>query len=94
MLHNDGPQTKIDYRLAWARSHLKAAGFLINSSRGIWSLTEAGDDLVRIGEPDGPRQLHDKWKTVTRAMRRPGVALGRLRAIQQPAVVEQRNPTR
>src|SRR5664279_1069320 len=70
VLHNDGPQTKIDYRLAWARSGLKLAGFLINSSRGIWSLTEAGDDLVRIGEPDGPRQLHDKWKAATRTLRR------------------------
>jgi restriction system protein len=46
VLHNDGPQTKIDYRLAWARSRLKLTGFLLNSSRGIWSLTEAGDDLV------------------------------------------------
>jgi restriction endonuclease Mrr len=27
ILQNDGPQTEIDYRLAWARSHLKAAGF-------------------------------------------------------------------
>ena len=60
VLHQDGPQTKIDYRLAWARSHLKMAWFLINSSRGIWSLTEAGDDLVRVGEPDGPPQLHGR----------------------------------
>jgi len=60
VLHQDGPQTKIDYRLAWAHSHLKMAWFLINSSRGIWSLTEAGDDLVRVGEPDGPPQVHGR----------------------------------
>ena len=87
VLHNEGPQTKIDYRLAWARSHLKAAGFLINSSRGIWSLTEAGDDLVRIGEPDGPRQLHDKWKAVTRAMRRQPGGAGEAPRDQEPAVI-------
>ena len=87
VLHNDGPQTKIDYRLAWARSHLKMAGFLINSSRGISSLTEAGDDLVRIGEPDGPRQLLDTWKAVFRAMRRqPSVAGQASRDPEPPSV--------
>lgn len=87
VLHNDGPQTKIDYRLAWARSHLKAAGFLINSLRGIWSLTEAGDNLVRIGDPDGPRQLRDKWKAVIRTRRRQPSGSGQAPRDQEPAVV-------
>jgi restriction system protein len=35
-----GSLTEIGYRLAWARTYLKKYGFLENSSRGIWALTE------------------------------------------------------
>lgn len=42
VLHNDGPQTALKYRLAWARTYLKGMGLLDNSVRGIWSLTDAG----------------------------------------------------
>lgn len=33
-------QTEVAYRLAWARTYLKKYGFLENSSRGVWALTE------------------------------------------------------
>ena len=46
VLHNDGPETEIGYRLAWARSYLKGMGLLTNSARGIWSLTDEGTALV------------------------------------------------
>jgi restriction system protein len=46
VLHNDGPTTEINYRLAWARSYLKAMGLLTNSARGIWTLTDDGTALV------------------------------------------------
>jgi restriction system protein len=42
VLHNKGPQTKIHYRMAWARTYLKAAGLIENSGRGVWSITERG----------------------------------------------------
>jgi restriction system protein len=42
VLHGDGPQTEIEYRLAWARTYLKFMGLLVNSSRGGWSLTDLG----------------------------------------------------
>jgi restriction system protein len=42
VLHGDGPRTKIEYRLAWARSYLKGMGALNNSERGVWSTTEVG----------------------------------------------------
>jgi restriction system protein len=42
VLHNDGPRSKIEYRLAWARTHLKGMGLLDNSTRGVWATTEAG----------------------------------------------------
>jgi restriction system protein len=47
VLHKDGPQTEIEYRLAWARTYLKAVGALENSSRGVWSITEIGKSLMQ-----------------------------------------------
>ena len=47
VLHGDGPQTEIEYRLAWARTYLKFMGLLINSRRGVWSLTEEGRSVSR-----------------------------------------------
>ena len=43
-LHKPGQsnQTRIAYRLAWARTWLKRYGLLENSSRGVWSLTPKG----------------------------------------------------
>jgi restriction system protein len=32
--------TEVGYRLAWARTYLKKYGFLENSTRGIWALTD------------------------------------------------------
>ncbi len=42
ILHNPekSSQTEIGYRLAWARTYLKKAGYLDNSSRGVWALTD------------------------------------------------------
>lgn len=39
--HNEtGVQSKVDYKLAWARTYLKKYGLIENSSRGIWSLID------------------------------------------------------
>ena len=42
VLHKDGPQSEVDYRAAWARTHLKFVGAVDNASRGIWKITEVG----------------------------------------------------
>ncbi len=44
MIHDPerGDQTEAAYRMAWARTWLKKAGFLENSSRGVWALTPKG----------------------------------------------------
>lgn len=42
VLHGDGPQIEIEYRLAWERTYLKGMGLLENSKRGVWTLTDAG----------------------------------------------------
>ena len=42
VLHKDGPQTAVDYRAAWARTHLKMVGAIDNTSRGVWTITDKG----------------------------------------------------
>lgn len=39
---DDGRQTELEYRLAWARTYLRGIGAITNSSRGVWSVTERG----------------------------------------------------
>jgi restriction system protein len=46
VLHNNGPETEIGYRLAWARTYLKGMGLLTNSARGVWALTGEGTALL------------------------------------------------
>ena len=46
VLHNNGPETEIGYRLAWARTYLKGMGLLTNSTRGVWALTDEGTGLL------------------------------------------------
>ena len=46
VLHNDGPETEIGYRLAWARTYLKAMELLTNSTRAVWALTDGGTALL------------------------------------------------
>jgi restriction system protein len=50
--HTQGTRTELEYRLAWARTHLKMVGLLENSARGVWSLT---DDGRRLGEHEVTR---------------------------------------
>ena len=40
--HKDGPQSEVDYRAGWARTHLKRIGAVDNTLRGIWTITEDG----------------------------------------------------
>lgn len=40
--------TKLTYRLAWARNYLKRFGLLENSSRGVWALTENGQNTKEV----------------------------------------------
>ncbi|MEQ9376068.1 MAG: restriction endonuclease [Imperialibacter sp.] len=40
--------TKLTYRLAWARNYLKRYELLENSARGVWALTEAGQNTTDV----------------------------------------------
>lgn len=44
-------RSKLEYRLAWARTYLKLGGALENSARGVWSITDVGE---RVTEADIP----------------------------------------
>ena len=45
VLHKNGPQSEVDYRAAWARTHLKFIGAIDNTSRGIWTISEVGRQI-------------------------------------------------
>jgi restriction system protein len=45
----DGRMSEIEYRLHWARTHLKAIGTITNSARGVWALTDRGR-IITPGE--------------------------------------------
>ena len=45
ILHKNGPQSEVDYRAAWARTHLKFIGAIDNTSRGIWTISEIGRQI-------------------------------------------------
>ena len=42
--------TKLDYRSAWARNYLKNAGYIISSSRAVWSLTDKGNKVESVNK--------------------------------------------
>jgi restriction system protein len=46
ILHKDGPQTKLQYRLYWARTILKNMGLLTKSGSGVWSVTAMGQNIT------------------------------------------------
>jgi restriction system protein len=66
VLHNDGPETEIGYRLAWARTYLKGMGLLTNSSRGVWALTDDGTSLLTepsMTDTQRRKRVRDLWQT-------------------------------
>lgn len=50
-IHKNGT-TKLEYRSAWARTYLKNAGYIDNSSRGVWSITELGNKVHKVENQD------------------------------------------
>lgn len=53
-----GP-TQLAHRLGWARSDLKAIGLLINSARGVWSLTEKGKSTSEVDGNEVRRAVNE-----------------------------------
>lgn len=57
VLHGDGPQSEVAYRLHWARTYLKAVDAVTNTSRGVWAITERGRKMSRDDMSSIPRQV-------------------------------------
>lgn len=55
--HANGRGSELEYRLAWARTYLKAVDALENSARGVWAITEKGENLKESDVTDIPRQV-------------------------------------
>lgn len=49
MSEND-PRSRLNYYLAWARTYLRRGDAIINSSRGVWAITEKGSKITSILE--------------------------------------------
>ena len=58
--HKDGPGSEVDYRAAWARTHLKYIGAIDNTARGVWTITDIGRQVENEQEL---RELVDKERT-------------------------------
>lgn len=44
--HGNSGRSELEYRLAWARTALRRCGYVENSARGVWSLTEFGENAT------------------------------------------------
>jgi len=55
-------QTEVAYKLAWARTYLKKYGFLENSSRGVWALTQLAKEKKTVSPQDVVKTVKEKDK--------------------------------
>lgn len=61
--HASGPQSEVNYRGAWARTHLKLIGAVDNTSRGVWTITDLGrsvDSETRLRTLDKQQRKRKK----------------------------------
>lgn len=58
VLHNVGPKTIVEYRLAWARSCLKKFGAIENSGKGRWRLTARAAEVTQANLNKVYQALH------------------------------------
>ena len=57
--------TKFSFRLAWTRNYLKRYGLLDNSTRGVWSLTQKGQEAKAVDEKEVIKVVKEKDKKAT-----------------------------
>jgi len=66
IIHNDkSNDSEVDYRLAWARTYLKAFGLINNSKRGIWALVNANINPNEVKPDEIVEFVRDKLKSKT-----------------------------
>lgn len=73
VLHNEGPQTEIEYRLAWARTYLKWMGLLTNSARGVWAVTDQSTAILTdptVTDDQRRERIRELWLAYVVELRR------------------------
>ncbi len=58
----NGFQTEVEYRSAWARTYLKKYGLLDNSSRGVWALVESEIDTSKLNSDEIVRFVREQTR--------------------------------
>lgn len=64
--HGKWQENAVAYRMAWARSYLKKMGALVNSERGVWTLTPKGAAMTEA-EVAGIKQAVQRLGAAERA---------------------------
>lgn len=72
MQSSNSTQPKLNYYLAWARTNLKKGGAIVNSSRGVWAITEKGNSLTTKSRCKDLRQDVVKEERFLASSRRKG----------------------
>ena len=55
---NSSSLSEVDYRLAWARTLLKKSGAIVNSARGVWSISSAFSDVAEVDGAEIDKAYH------------------------------------
>jgi restriction system protein len=66
-----GGQSEAGYRMAWARSWLKAARLIKSSERAVWSLTLEGMRTGKVDEGKLTREVKAEYRRIKGRERRP-----------------------
>lgn len=66
-----GQQCVFDNRVAWARAHMKMAGLLENTKRGIFRITQRGSNLLKKSPPEINLRLLREFPEYLEARDRP-----------------------
>jgi restriction system protein len=73
--HKNTGRTKLEYRSAWARSYLKSAGYIENSERGVWALTQKGKEAESVDGRQIAREVRQTLQSARKATKSPGLEI-------------------
>ena len=73
-------RSQFSYRLAWARTHLKYAGLVDNTERGVWTLNKKGKNITQIDKNEISRTAK---KASAEAKRKTGTTTGTISETEQ-----------
>jgi len=62
----DGRMSEIQYRLHWARTHLKGIGAITNSARGVWTILDHG----KVITPEQVQIETKAWRAEVQAQKK------------------------